>query len=275
MRYRTGELAGFFGMTKEGIRYLERQGIIKSVRDEKNGYRYFPREEITRLKQIRSYQSIGFGLDEAHSMVCLTRREQLLERLDEKISELEEKAASIERIKEMLIGQRRAAEKTLTDAGSFEIVMRPEMVFFERVSDEASGETPEQRRTIAHARNTEKIWIQAMSPVTLGGCHYDAQGRDVRHVGSMALAEDVRALNLPMLEQMVRLEPCLCVRGILESPWSKKPDIMPMLAFAEKNGYRLCADVYALAKMTYEYENTVWGIHEFFLPVCEKDDKNA
>ena len=41
MRYRIGELADFFGMTKEGIRYLEREGVITSERDAGNGYRYF------------------------------------------------------------------------------------------------------------------------------------------------------------------------------------------------------------------------------------------
>jgi len=275
MRYRIGELAEFFGMTKEGIRYLERQGIIRSVRDEKNGYRYFPREEITRLKQIRSFQSIGFGLEEAHSMVCLTPREKLLGRLDEKIAELESKAASIERIRKMLAGQREVAEKTLAGAGTFEVVMRPELIFFERVGDEASGATPQDRRMIAQARNVEKAWIQAMPPVTLGGCHYDAMGRGVRRVGSMVLAEDAKALGLPVLLQMICLKPCLCVRGMLESPWTKKPDITPMLDFAKENGCMLCGDVYAMAKLTYEYENTIWGIHEFFLPVCELNNKNA
>ena len=53
MRYRIGELAYFFGMTKEGVRYLERQGIVCSERDEKNGYRYFSRTEISRFKQIK------------------------------------------------------------------------------------------------------------------------------------------------------------------------------------------------------------------------------
>lgn len=275
MRYRIGELADFFGMTKEGVRYLERQGIITSVRDESNGYRYFPREEITRLKQIRSYQSIGFGLEEAHSMVCLTPREELLDRLDEKIAELESKAADIARISNMLKGQREAAEKTLSGAGAYEVTMRPELIFFERVSDEASGETPQEKRSIAHARNVEKTWIQAMPPVTLGACHYDHTGKGVRRIGSIALAQDVRTLGLPVLPQMVRLESCLCVRGIAESPWEKKPDIAPLLCFAQERGYALCGDVYAIAKMTYEFEDAVWGIHEFFLPVREKDIKNA
>ena len=51
MKYRTGEMAEFFGMTKEGIRFLERKGMIVSKRDERNGYRYFSRSEVSLLKR--------------------------------------------------------------------------------------------------------------------------------------------------------------------------------------------------------------------------------
>ena len=60
MKYRTGEMAEFFGMTKEGIRFLERKGMIVSKRDERNGYRYFSRSEVSLLKHLRSYCAMGF-----------------------------------------------------------------------------------------------------------------------------------------------------------------------------------------------------------------------
>ena len=46
-------MAEFFGLTKEAIRYYERKGIVTSIRDERTGYRYYERDEITTLKQIR------------------------------------------------------------------------------------------------------------------------------------------------------------------------------------------------------------------------------
>ena len=54
MKYRIGEMAEFFGLTKEAIRYYERKGIVTSIRDERTGYRYYERDEITTLKQIRT-----------------------------------------------------------------------------------------------------------------------------------------------------------------------------------------------------------------------------
>lgn len=69
MRYRIGEVADFFGLTKEGVRYYERKGLLTSIRDEQTGYRYYEREQITHLKRIRLYESMGFSLDEAWEMV--------------------------------------------------------------------------------------------------------------------------------------------------------------------------------------------------------------
>ena len=65
MKYRIGEMAEFFGLTKEAIRYYERKGLVTSTRDAQTGYRYYERDEITTLKQIRTYESLGFSLNEA------------------------------------------------------------------------------------------------------------------------------------------------------------------------------------------------------------------
>lgn len=155
MKYRTGEMAEFFGMTKEGIRFLERKGMIVSKRDERNGYRYFSRSEVSLLKHLRSYCAMGFSLEEAHRMICDTPQEEVLLRLDEKIAELEEKEEQLRRMKAMLKGHRRAAECVLDGRDAFELCMSPELLYFPRLSDTLS----------AAERTVERTWIAAMPPV--------------------------------------------------------------------------------------------------------------
>ena len=177
MRYRIGELADFFGMTKEGVRYLERQGVIRSERDAGNGYRYYPRSEITRLKQIRRFQSLGFSLEEAQQMVGEVRRDEIQERLAHKQRELAEKARQIEQMQRLLMLQQEVAAHLLDpEHETIWLGERPELIFFARVPDEASGATPEEREAIAKARAEEKAWILAAPPCTLGAMHY-ARGR--------------------------------------------------------------------------------------------------
>ena len=95
MKYRIGEVADFFGLTKEAIRYYERKGIVHSTRDEQTGYRYYERDEITRLKQIRTFESLGFSLPEAQAMIVETTFPEMEERLAEKLRELKKKEESL------------------------------------------------------------------------------------------------------------------------------------------------------------------------------------
>ena len=271
MRYRIGEVAEFFGMTKEGVRFLERQGIIVSQRDEANGYRYFERAEITRLKQIRSYQALGFSLEEAADMVCRTPRSELLSRIDEKLAELEKKEEQLHRMRGMLLGQRRAAESVLGERG-IELVMRPEMILFPIVRDQASGATSEEKAKIAQARMAEKVWIQAMPPVMLGAIHCDAQGKMIHGLrGSVATMDVVRALGLPVLPCMIHLPGCLCVRSTQDALAVRGVDVEPLRAWAQAQGYTPCGDVFAMIQATYCDENgSTCRIRDVYLPVHEK-----
>ena len=277
MRYRIGEVAEFFGMTKEGVRFLERQGIITSQRDESNGYRYYDRPEITRLKQIRSYQALGFSLEEAADMVCRTKRGDLLTRIDEKLEELGEKEEQIRRMKGMLLDQRRAVQSALQEENGIQLAMRPELILFPAVREEASGVTPAEKEAITQARHAEKIWIQAMPPVMLGAIHYDEKGNTTPNkYGCVARMETVRELGLPILPSMIHLRECLCVRGALAaSPLQagqRRPvDISTLLQWSDAHGYKVCGEIYATMQSAYCDENgKIRWINEFYLPVLEK-----
>lgn len=86
-------MAEFFGLTKEAIRYYERKGIVTSIRDERTGYRYYERDEITTLKQIRTYESLGFSLDDAQAMARATTFSRDGERLDPKTTGAEKEGS--------------------------------------------------------------------------------------------------------------------------------------------------------------------------------------
>lgn len=137
MKYRIGEMAEFFGLTKEAIRYYERKGIVTSIRDERTGYRYYERDEITTLKQIRTYESLGFSLDDAQAMAVATTFSEMEERLDQKLLELKKKEAAIARMRQELERQQRDLDGF--KSGRMELRMMPETYFWRRVPNEASA----------------------------------------------------------------------------------------------------------------------------------------
>ncbi|MFJ8086516.1 MerR family transcriptional regulator [Streptomyces sp. NPDC096205] len=60
---RIGELAARTGLSKDAIRFYERQGLVTGHRLA-NGYRDFPEEAVTWLFYVRTAQALGFTLAE-------------------------------------------------------------------------------------------------------------------------------------------------------------------------------------------------------------------
>jgi DNA-binding transcriptional MerR regulator len=68
---RIGELAARAGTTTRALRYYESRGLLTARRDPK-GHRTYGEEELRLLRQIRTLQDVGFGLEETRPFVeCL------------------------------------------------------------------------------------------------------------------------------------------------------------------------------------------------------------
>lgn len=266
MFYRIGEVADFFGITKEGVRYYERKGIICSQRDERSGYRYFDRKDITKLKQIRAYESLGFSLEDALRVSQESSFDEMLLQLEEKLNELEHKESTIVRMKKALKEQRDAALRLKT--GVIEVRMIPELAYLRRVPNEASGNTDAERRRIARARQDEKLWINAMPDVMLFARHFDRELRPVEEdFGSMILRAEAERLGLP-LEHARILPERLCVCGIAESVDANHPDVGRIVTWMEEHGFSLCDDIYAVRRFAYlDEEKRKHTVHDVFLPI--------
>lgn len=60
---RIGTLAQATGLTRDTLRFYERQGLLKARR-RANGYRDYPPEAVEWLSYIRTAQRLGFSLQE-------------------------------------------------------------------------------------------------------------------------------------------------------------------------------------------------------------------
>jgi len=269
MRYRIGEVAEFFGITKEGVRHYERLGIIESEKDAATGYRYYRRDEITRLKQVRFYEGLGFSLREAQAMVVEKDYDQMCATFDVKLEELQKRESEIAAAIRQIRRKKAAVERF--EQGTIEVCMTPDIYFRQRTRDEASGKTEQERQEIARARICEKAWTQAMPPVGLMGMHYDQNLTPIYDVlGSCVCADDALRLDLP-LEGATLLKSRLCVRNTLHAPLGEKPDITHLLRWMDEHDMRLCGDIYAMLWNVYRGEDgRRWGMHEFYLPVEKK-----
>ncbi|MEV4191500.1 MerR family transcriptional regulator [Streptomyces toxytricini] len=68
---RIGELAELAGTSTRTLRYYESRGLLSSTRAP-NGYRTYGEDDLRLLRQIRTLQDFGFGLEETRPFVeCL------------------------------------------------------------------------------------------------------------------------------------------------------------------------------------------------------------
>ena len=274
MKYRSGEMAEFFGLTKTGIRYLEKEGVIHAERDAGNRYRWFGREEITRLKDVRAYQQMGCSLPEAARLTQGVPREELLANLREKDVELQRQILALQQTRRLLENRIALTDRLFTD-DCFQIMKRPAAWFFPAVPEEDSAGTPEERRRLARARHVEKEWIRAMPAVSLCARQDDRMGQPLPrqgNIGSYIPARERGTLGLPLTESMIFLPACLCARGVISAPDNQKPEMNGLPDWIREQGYSMDGDVYACMHLHYlDEQGACRALHEFFVPIVKKN----
>lgn len=112
-----GELAKLSGLSRDTIRFYEKQGLIEVGRKERrfNNYKEYSESTLERLLQIRRIKGFGFTLNEASELLtmiesntasCSNISEKVADKaqlIDQKIKELQElKASMLDRVEKCL-----------------------------------------------------------------------------------------------------------------------------------------------------------------------------
>ncbi len=87
-RYRIQDIHEFLGVTREGIRYYEKLGLIQPPREDENNYRMFDGYDILRLMAIDFYHKRGFTNREISHFLKISKAQDLLNPISEKENEL-------------------------------------------------------------------------------------------------------------------------------------------------------------------------------------------
>jgi MerR family transcriptional regulator, copper efflux regulator len=104
-----GQVARRAGFGIETVRYYERNGLIDEPPGKMSGYRQYPESVISRLRFIKRAKELGFSLREIKELLSLrveptTTCSDIRERAEAKITDIEGKIQSLERMKEVLTG---------------------------------------------------------------------------------------------------------------------------------------------------------------------------
>lgn len=102
-----GRVAERAGVGVETVRFYEREGLIDQPARPRSGYRTYPERVISELRFIRRSQELGFSLREVDELMSLrldpeANSADVKVRAEAKISEIEEKIADLQRMRDAL-----------------------------------------------------------------------------------------------------------------------------------------------------------------------------
>ena len=102
-----GKVAKEAGVNVETVRYYERRGLIERPTLRQGAFRTYPLETVIRIRTIKRIQSLGFTLEEIKDLLSIrsnerARCEDVLLKVQRKISEIDDNARSLRAIKRQL-----------------------------------------------------------------------------------------------------------------------------------------------------------------------------
>jgi MerR family copper efflux transcriptional regulator len=103
-----GKLAKTAGVNIETVRYYEQRGLLPKPSRKESGYRLYSQEDVRRLRFILRAKELGFSLREIQELLELrvdakTNCDGVREQAEGKISDIEQKIADLERMREVLV----------------------------------------------------------------------------------------------------------------------------------------------------------------------------
>ena len=100
-----GTLAKRAGVSVDTVRYYERGGLLAPKTRLASGYRRYSELEVARLRFIRRAQALGFSLKEVKELLALSNLRdvgRVKRAAQEKLADVEERIASLERVRKGL-----------------------------------------------------------------------------------------------------------------------------------------------------------------------------
>ena len=104
-----GELSERCGLSKDTIRFYEKQGLITVDRKERrnNNYKEYSEETFQRLMSIKWIKNMGFTLTEVSEVLDIDANEatcqNIADKIQDKVSRLDDKIKELLKVRSMLL----------------------------------------------------------------------------------------------------------------------------------------------------------------------------
>ncbi|QQO09027.1 MerR family transcriptional regulator [Breznakiella homolactica] len=284
-KYTIKEAASLFGMSPEALRFYEREGVFRPLRDEENGYRYFDKFTVFRLGNCKRLRSLNFSMQEINLSLKNDTLDSFIPKLKEKQKALAEKIDWDRKVEAFIAEYADTLVNIPAQLDTFRIETSPELLYLLHHEDDSffSG---------AKIRTILPQWIDKMPLVRIfslvpRSSLTDPEKGFIRQGGYAIRRADAESLAVPADTSLVKTIPSRsCIRTILaveNSGPSLSRRFDKALEYMAENSLVLDGDPWGFQLfVTYRRHNDPGGntgekeigtvYYEYFLPIKKNNN---
>lgn len=127
--YYIGELAEYFGVSRDTLRLYDKVGILSPKKDEKNQYRTYSREDFICLDYVMRLRKINMSLEDINMMIndCTIERAEAVMQVQEKI--LEDKIEELRSLQIMVKDYQKSFSNAIQNMRQISIEESPVFIY--------------------------------------------------------------------------------------------------------------------------------------------------
>ena len=130
-KYLVSEIAKYFGVTNDTIRYYDKLGIISPKKNKNNNYRYYDRGDIICFSYVFELKNIELPLKEIKTMLNDSSLEHAASVIEDHEQRIETKIKKLQQIKSVINDYRKCFNNAIENVDVIKISENPNIIFRE------------------------------------------------------------------------------------------------------------------------------------------------
>ena len=266
MLYKIGKMSKLLGISVEGLRLYERRGMIRAIKDEETGGRYYKPLDITALIRCRSYRRYGFSMNETADLLNTTDLHYIVEKYREREKAIEQDIQWNIQMLSYLKGIRKVVESIDTDYQVCRIDESPAMYRFTYMKDSELVLDEEALKLFSNWM--DRVPFSALS--IIWDRELFLEGKTSFRAALCVPVEYAKALDYYLGEPVEYVPPKKCVYTI-SSEDNDRFDVAYcmdyVLAYLKSNGLRLTDDPYCRTFLSTDKKGNYTRWRQVWLPI--------
>lgn len=134
-KYLVHEIAEYYGVTCDTIRYYDKLGIISPKKDKNNNYRYYNRSDIICFSYVFKLKNLGLQLDQVKTLLNNSSLEYVYNTLEGQEKLIEDKINNLHRLKSIINDYRRCFNYSVENFEKIKIINNSPIIIYKEIED--------------------------------------------------------------------------------------------------------------------------------------------